>query len=137
MRERQLTAADRRGFALQAEADVRNGLGGRQVHNADLIGAVTAVQHSGEAAARMDGHIDRKIAQFDLPDVFRGLNGWKACDVSWVAKRGEDEVGRRFDHVFASKNLKAHTCEYVHEWREQRLSDHSAIETVFAAEGSD
>jgi endonuclease/exonuclease/phosphatase family metal-dependent hydrolase len=78
----------------------------------------------------------RGLAHFDLPDVFRDLNGWDATDVSFVAKRGDNEVGRRFDHVFASKALKAQTCDYVHEWREQRLSDHSAIETVFAAVGS-
>ena len=38
---------------------------------------------------------------------------------------------------WASSELDAQTCEYVHEWREQRLSDHSAIETVFAVGASD
>ena len=54
------------------------------------------------------------------------VSGWDRTDVSWVAKRGGNEVGRRFDHVFASKALRAQTCEYLHEWRERRERDAGA-----------
>ena len=40
---------------------------------------------------------------------------------------------RRFDHVFASPQLGVRSCDYVHEWRERALSDHSAVEVTFDA----
>jgi exonuclease III len=67
----------------------------------------------------------------DLPDVFRQLNGYAPRDVSWVWKGRGREVGRRFDHVFASRSLNAVRCQYVHDWRLAGLSDHSAIEVNF------
>jgi exonuclease III len=73
------------------------------------------------------------LGQHDLPDVFRALNGHTATDVSWVARRGGQSWGRRYDHVFASPRLRPTACRYLHAWREQRLSDHSAIEADFAA----
>ena len=49
------------------------------------------------------------------------------------ARRGGQSWGRRYDHVFASRRLTPTACRYLHAWREQRLSDHSAIEADFAA----
>ena len=72
------------------------------------------------------------LAVHDLADVFRGLYGYSAKDVSWVARRGDRLWGRRYDHVFASRRLDASACRYLHVWREQGLSDHSAIEVDFA-----
>jgi exonuclease III len=72
------------------------------------------------------------LAANDLADVFRTVNGYSATDASWVARRGEKEWGRRYDHIFASRRLTATSCRYLHDWREQRLSDHSAIEADFA-----
>lgn len=71
------------------------------------------------------------LGEFDLPDIFRKLNGYKAKDVTWVWKGKAEHVGRRFDHVFASTRLNARSCRYHHAWREDGLSDHSAIEAVF------
>jgi exonuclease III len=73
------------------------------------------------------------LGEHDLPDVFRALNGYTPTDVSWVARRGGQSWGRRYDHVFASLRLRPTACRYLHAWREQRLSDHSAIEADFAA----
>jgi endonuclease/exonuclease/phosphatase family metal-dependent hydrolase len=73
------------------------------------------------------------LAEHDLADVFRAVNGYSATDVSWVVRRGEKQWGRRYDHIFASRRLNATSCRYLHDWREQRLSDHSAIEADFAA----
>jgi endonuclease/exonuclease/phosphatase family metal-dependent hydrolase len=72
------------------------------------------------------------LAEHDLPDVFRALNGYTATDASWVARRGGQSWGRRHDHVFASRCRRPTACRYHHAWREQQISDHSAIETDFA-----
>jgi hypothetical protein len=37
-------------------------------------------------------------------------------------------VGRRFDYAFCSPQFKIVRCEYLHEVREQNLSDHSVLE---------
>ena len=73
------------------------------------------------------------LGEHDLPDVFRALNGYAATDFSWLARRGGKSWGRRYDHAFASRRLRPTACRYVHAWREQGLSDHSAIEADFAA----
>jgi exonuclease III len=73
------------------------------------------------------------LDEHDLPDVFRALNGYTATDASWVARRHDKSWGRRYDHIFASRRLTPTACRYVHLWREQGLSDHSAIEADFAA----
>lgn len=73
------------------------------------------------------------LDEHDLPDVFRALNGYTATDTSWFARRGGRSWGRRYDHIFASRRLKPTACRYLHSWREQQLSDHSAIEADFAA----
>ena len=72
------------------------------------------------------------LSKFDLPDVYRTLNGWDAQGYSWVPIRREKKYkGRRFDHVFASSSLNAVACRYISEAREQGLSDHSPIEADF------
>ena len=72
------------------------------------------------------------LAAYDLPDVFRELHGFERQEFSWCWHGRGREVGRRFDHVFASRRLQAHVCRYVHEVRQDRLSDHSAILVDFA-----
>ncbi len=71
------------------------------------------------------------LADYDMPDVFRGLHGYGAEGYSWVLNRAGANVRRRFDHVFASRDLNARECRYLHEPREQKLSDHSPIEAIF------
>jgi endonuclease/exonuclease/phosphatase family metal-dependent hydrolase len=72
------------------------------------------------------------LAEFDLADTFRALDGYSATDISWVAPRGEKSWARGYDHIFASRSLAPRTCSYLHSWRERGLSDHSAIEADFA-----
>jgi exonuclease III len=66
----------------------------------------------------------------DLPrqgwtDAFRALHGYERRDRSYVfANR---KFGWRLDHILASPPFVPVACEYVHEWREERLSDHSAM----------
>lgn len=72
------------------------------------------------------------LAAYDLPDVFRDLHGYSVDAWSWVARRKSQEWPRRFDHVFASRRLRAQHCRYLDGWRKSGLSDHAAIEVVFA-----
>jgi exodeoxyribonuclease III len=71
------------------------------------------------------------LAKFDLPDMYRTLHGYGAEDFSWYWKGKERHIGRRFDHVFASRDLNPVRCQYLHSLREAGLSEHSAIEVDF------
>ena len=75
------------------------------------------------------------LAEYDLPDVYRQVNGYENAgtpeELSWMWRRRDRSGGRRFDHVFASDSLGATECSYIHQWRENGLSDHSAIEALF------
>ena len=57
-------------------------------------------------------------------DAFRHLHGYERRDRSWTAPPG---YGWRLDHVIASAELEPVGCDYVHDWRDQGLSDHSAV----------
>lgn len=73
------------------------------------------------------------LAEWDLVDCFRDLNGYDRQDASWVFHtRARRKAGHRLDHVLASASLRPRLCDYHHGWREAGLSDHSAIEAVFA-----
>jgi exonuclease III len=73
------------------------------------------------------------LAEWDLVDVFRKLHGYERQDVSWVFHtRARRKAAFRLDHVLASASLATCLCDYHHGWREIGLSDHSAIEAVFA-----
>ena len=72
------------------------------------------------------------LAEYDLPDIFRLLNGYEIQEFSWVLRRkGKIIARRRFDNIFASKSLNPVKCQYIHSFREESLSDHSAIEATF------
>jgi endonuclease/exonuclease/phosphatase (EEP) superfamily protein YafD len=53
-----------------------------------------------------------------------------------VLARFGREVGRRFDHVFASSDLCPLEAGYLHGWRDRKLSDHSAVLARFQPRGS-
>jgi exonuclease III len=76
------------------------------------------------------------LAQRDLTDVFRLLGRFPPGDQSWYWRGFGREVGRRFDHVFASKDLRPQEAGYLHGWRERKLSDHSAVWARFQPRGS-
>ncbi len=72
------------------------------------------------------------LGDWDLSDVFRGLNGYDRDDASWVMHtRARRKAAHRLDHVLASASLRPVRCDYEHGWREVGLSDHSAIEASF------
>lgn len=88
---------------------------------------------SGERWDAAERSILTGLAAHDLADVFRRLHGYGVAEYSWRLKRHGEFTDRRFDHVFASAALNPVECRYVHAWREAGLSDHSALEVVFAA----
>ncbi len=63
-------------------------------------------------------------------DAYRTLHGYGSRSPSWTWKTiAGHNGGWRLDHIFVSPPLLPVACEYHHEWREQGLSDHSALET--------
>jgi exodeoxyribonuclease-3 len=65
-----------------------------------------------------------------LVDAFRHTEP-DAVEHSWIGRTGD---GYRYDHAHCSKKLAAEIeeCEYVHEPRTTRLSDHSALSLTFS-----
>jgi exonuclease III len=84
--------------------------------------------HRWDAAERtiMEGGRDRALV-----DSYRTLHGYERQEFSWFVRRGELRIGRRFDHVFCSRDIRLLRCEYLHDLRESGLSDHSAMEVDF------
>lgn len=60
-----------------------------------------------------------------LTDAFRYLHP-EAAEYSWVGRTGD---GYRYDHAFCSRELAglATSCQYLHQPRSDKLSDHSAL----------
>ncbi|HMF93228.1 MAG TPA: endonuclease/exonuclease/phosphatase family protein [Vicinamibacterales bacterium] len=73
------------------------------------------------------------LQPFAMRDVFRSLHRYNVDACSWVLRQKERERRRRFDHIFASDQLKTISCEYLTAWLNERLSDHAGIEAVFEA----
>jgi len=70
------------------------------------------------------------LIKYHLEDSFRYLNP-RIHEYSWIGRNGD---GYRYDHCFVSLDLLPllKKCFYLHEPRESRLSDHSALITIFA-----
>jgi len=68
-----------------------------------------------------------------LTDAFRHLHP-DAPEHSWVGRTGD---GYRYDHGFCSRELAGlvTSCEYVHQPRADKLSDHSALVLRLALAG--
>ena len=58
-------------------------------------------------------------------DAFRHIHGQKE-EYSWFSHQGN---GYRYDHTYLSESLLpiVKNCYYIHEWREEGLSDHSSM----------
>jgi hypothetical protein len=54
----------------------------------------------------------------------RALHGYSRRDRSWALPTG---FGYRLDHILLSPGLEPLECEYAHDWRTGRLSDHAAM----------
>ena len=70
-------------------------------------------------------------------DAYRSLHGYARREPSWTWRRIAGHGGGwRLDHLFASPELRPVACVYHHDWREQGLSDHSALEADVERETS-
>lgn len=58
-------------------------------------------------------------------DAFRALHGFRQCEPSWVWPRSGG--GYRLDHLIVSSAVEVPVCGYLHEWRDEGLSDHSPL----------
>ena len=63
----------------------------------------------------------------DMPDAFHRRHP-TAVQATWVPRGAAEEGGRRLDHLFATTAFDILSCRHIHQWRHDRLSDHSAIE---------
>ena len=70
----------------------------------------------------------RTVTKYGLADAFRYSNPG-ADEYSWVGRTGD---GYRYDHCFISPDLipALRKSYYLHEPRETKLSDHSALITI-------
>jgi len=66
-----------------------------------------------------------RFDHFGFDDAFRLIHP-SENEYSWV---GRSNDGYRYDHLFVSKDLSkcVKSCEYVHETRRIRITDHSAM----------
>jgi exonuclease III len=62
------------------------------------------------------------------PDAFRTLHGYERKEISWNWPRFP-RSGYRLDHMFST--VTPERCEYLHDVRTAKLSDHSAMEGDF------
>lgn len=67
----------------------------------------------------------RNLTKYQLKDAFRDLHP-DAEEHSWFGRTG---AGYRYDHCFVSDDIRSdiQQCYYLHEPRETKLSDHSAM----------
>ena len=72
------------------------------------------------------------LRELDYLDAYRTLHGYERPEPSWTWQRIAGHGGGwRIDHIFASRELRPITCRYHHAWRDEGLSDHSALEADF------
>ena len=67
-----------------------------------------------------------------MTDVFRHCHG-EAVEHSWVGRTGD---GYRYDHAFCTTDLEhlISGCDYLHQTRHDKLTDHSALTAQLAIE---
>jgi exonuclease III len=86
----------------------------------------------GERHDRAELLLIHELTRHGWRDAFRALHGYGRRDRSWTWRSG---FGWRLDHIVVSPGLEPVECEYVHDWREDGLSDHSAMWARLAAGG--
>jgi exonuclease III len=64
------------------------------------------------------------LKPYGFVDAFRSLHGYDAREISWGWRRWSG--GYRLDHALVD-SLEVVACTYEHAWREDGLSDHSAL----------
>jgi exodeoxyribonuclease III len=93
-----------------------------------LIGDLNVVeraQRGGGTFFEWEYELYEELPQHGWFDAYRAMHPDR-FELSWVDGEGQ---GYRFDHAFISGDLAERVlrCEYIHETRENELSDHSAM----------
>ena len=69
------------------------------------------------------------LRELGYQDAYRSLHGYASREPSWTWQRISGHAGGwRLDHLFTSAELEPAACAYHHTWRDEGLSDHSALE---------
>ena len=69
------------------------------------------------------------LREIGYADAFRALHGYERREPSWTWRRIAGHGGGwRLDHLFTSGELQPTAALYHHAWRDEGLSDHSALE---------
>lgn len=76
------------------------------------------------------GFYQALVTDLNMTDIFRHHCG-EALEYSWVGRTGD---GYRYDHAFCSTQLNRLItgCEYLHQTRHDKLTDHSGLTTRLA-----
>ena len=77
------------------------------------------------------------LRELGYQDAYRSVHGYGSREPSWTWQRISGHAGGwRLDHLFSSAELEPFACVYHHSWRDEGLSDHSALEAdVVVAQG--
>jgi exonuclease III len=86
----------------------------------------------GERHDRAELGIVVGLGEHGYRDAFRTLHGYSRRDRSWLYPNGK--MGYRLDHILV-RGLDVEACDYRHDWRDARLSDHAAIWAQLAVAG--
>jgi exonuclease III len=79
----------------------------------------------GERWDRAELALIKGLEPFGFHDAFRHLHGYERREVSWEWRRWGG--GYRLDHLIVSAEVRARHAQYLHEWRQAGLSDHSPL----------
>jgi exonuclease III len=67
----------------------------------------------------------RGLEPHGFRDAYRFTHGYEVRELSWEWPRWKG--GYRLDHLIVSAAVAVQNCSYEHQWREDGLSDHSAL----------
>ena len=78
----------------------------------------------GERHDRAELGVVTGLAAHGWVDAFRVLHGYSRRDRSWLYPNGK--MGYRLDHIMV-RGMGVEACEYRHDWRDAKLSDHAGM----------
>ena len=65
------------------------------------------------------------LQPYGFRDAYRLTHGYEVRELSWEWPRWKG--GYRLDHLIVSAPVAIESCRYEHQWRQEGLSDHSAL----------
>jgi exonuclease III len=83
----------------------------------------------GERHDRAELALVTGLAAHGWVDAFRALHGYDRRDRSWLYPNGK--MGYRLDHIMV-RGLTVEACDYRHDWRDAKLSDHAGMWAALA-----